>query len=100
MSNVGNFEISYSRYPDADSSQFFPCNTGAFIDDSAVHLSKSRPWSQEYNSRADQTYERANKVPSVRLSALDDPQPQERGHDINTAISRVGPPRKCRIDSG
>ena len=71
-----------------------------FITAGWYNSSKSRPWPQEYDSRADQTYDRANKVPSVRLSALDDPKPQERSHDINTAISRIGPPRESRIDAG
>ena len=42
----------------------------------------------------------AGKIPAIRRVTFDDPEPYQRGGDVDAAVGRIGAPRESRIDQG
>lgn len=65
-----------------------------------VNKALSRPGSENDDRRAQQCYGGAGQIPSIGRLAFYNPEPKERGADIDAAIGGVGPARCGGIGKG
>jgi hypothetical protein len=59
-------------------------------------------WSRPENDDRgpDEGDDGADNIPAIRCVTLDEPEPKERGGDVDAAISRIGASGESRIDQG
>src|SRR6185312_3888986 len=55
-------------------------------------------WPENDDRSPNQTDCRPEHIPTIRSNTFNDPQPQQRGTDIHTAISGVSPPCRGGVD--